>query len=72
MDGLTIIEALRRGTRTPVLVLSALGASTTGRGLRAGGDDYLTKPFARLNSSPDRGLLRRPAENLICAAGGTA
>src|SRR5229473_2574854 len=48
MDGLTIIEALRHeGVRTPVLVLSALGAvDDRVRGLRAGGDDYLTKPFA--------------------------
>src|ERR1700681_2788526 len=48
MDGLTIIEALRdEGIRTPVLVLSALGAvDERVRGLRAGGDDYLTKPVA--------------------------
>jgi two-component system OmpR family response regulator len=50
MDGLTIIDALRfEGKRTPVLVLliSALGAvDDRVRGLRAGGDDYLTKPFA--------------------------
>ena len=44
MDGLTIIEALRRdGMRTPVLVLSALAAvDDRVRGLRSGGDDYLT------------------------------
>src|SRR6476659_488990 len=48
MDGLTVIEALRNDqVRTPVLVLSALGAvDDRVRGLRAGGDDYLTKPFA--------------------------
>ena len=48
MDGLTIIETLRgEGIRTPVLVLSALGAvDERVRGLRSGGDDYLTKPFA--------------------------
>ena len=48
MDGLTIIETLRgEGNRTPVLVLSALGAiDERVRGLRSGGDDYLTKPFA--------------------------
>src|ERR1700736_3405972 len=48
IDGLTIIERLRsQGIRTPVLVLSALGAvDDRVRGLRAGGDDYLTKPFA--------------------------
>jgi two-component system OmpR family response regulator len=65
MDGLTIIEALRKEqVHTPVLVLSALGAvDDRVRGLRAGGDDYLTKPFdlvellARIEA-----LLRRPAE----------
>jgi DNA-binding response OmpR family regulator len=43
MDGLTIIEALRQEqTRTPVLVLSALGSvDDRVRGLRMGGDDYL-------------------------------
>ena len=48
MDGLTVIEALRKDqVRTPVLVLSALGAvDDRVRGLRMGGDDYLTKPFA--------------------------
>ena len=36
-----------RGRRTPVLVLSALSAlDERVRGLKAGGDDYLTKPFA--------------------------
>lgn len=47
MDGLAIVEALRhRGVRTPVLMISAL--SDVGQriaGLRAGGDDYLIKPF---------------------------
>jgi two-component system OmpR family response regulator len=47
-DGLTIIEAMRaKGIATPVLVLSALGGVDDRiRGLKAGGDDYLTKPFA--------------------------
>jgi len=47
-DGLAIVEALRRtGNRTPVLILSALGdVNERVRGLKAGGDDYLTKPFA--------------------------
>jgi two-component system OmpR family response regulator len=65
MDGLTIIEALRReGMRTPVLVLSALGAvDDRVRGLRAGGDDYLTKPFATVELIARlEALLRRPAE----------
>jgi len=48
LDGLTIIERLRAGgSGTPVLVLSALGSVDDRiRGLKVGGDDYLTKPFA--------------------------
>lgn len=47
LDGLTIIETLRKsGNKTPVLVLSALAkVEERIKGLRAGGDDYLTKPF---------------------------
>lgn len=47
-DGLSIIEEMRRrGDQTPVLILSALGqVDDRVRGLRAGGDDYLTKPYA--------------------------
>jgi two-component system OmpR family response regulator len=66
MDGLTIIEALRKDQiRTPVLVLSALGAvNDRVRGLRAGGDDYLTKPFAIIELiARVEALLRRPAED---------
>jgi two-component system, OmpR family, response regulator len=48
IDGLAIIEALRKcGNRTPILILSALNdVDERIRGLRSGGDDYLTKPFA--------------------------
>jgi two-component system OmpR family response regulator len=48
VSGLAIIEAIRAaGKKTPVLILSALGeVDERVRGLRAGGDDYLTKPFA--------------------------
>jgi two-component system OmpR family response regulator len=48
IDGLAIIEVLRKtGTRTPILILSALSeVDDRIRGLRSGGDDYLTKPFA--------------------------
>ena len=48
MDGLSVISALRTAeVRTPVLILSALGAvDDRVKGLRAGGDDYLVKPFA--------------------------
>ena len=66
VDGLTIIEVMRQErVRTPVLVLSALGAvDDRVRGLRAGGDDYLAKPFAILELiARIEALLRRPAEN---------
>jgi two-component system OmpR family response regulator len=66
MDGLTVIEALRKDeVRTPVLVLSALGAvDDRVRGLRMGGDDYLTKPFAIIELvARIEALLRRPAES---------
>jgi two-component system OmpR family response regulator len=66
MDGLLLIERLRaEGIQLPVLVLSALSSVDERiKGLKAGGDDYLTKPFvmgelcARIEA-----LLRRPAEN---------
>ena len=47
-DGLTLIDMIRaRGVRTPVLILSARrSVDDRVRGLQAGGDDYLTKPFA--------------------------
>jgi two-component system OmpR family response regulator len=47
-DGLSIVEGLRgRGDHTPVLILSALGqVDDRVTGLRAGGDDYLAKPYA--------------------------
>jgi two-component system OmpR family response regulator len=47
-DGLSVIGALRaKGVETPVLILSALGqVDDRVSGLRAGADDYLTKPFA--------------------------
>jgi two-component system OmpR family response regulator len=66
IDGLTIIEVVRQErVRTPVLVLSALGAvDDRVRGLRAGGDDYLTKPFAIVELiARIEALLRRPADN---------
>ena len=47
-DGLAVIDTLRRrGLTTPVLILSARrSVDDRVRGLQAGGDDYLTKPFA--------------------------
>ncbi|NUB00680.1 response regulator [Azospirillum melinis] len=47
-DGLSLVQVLRAaGNDTPVLFLSALGSvDDRVKGLKAGGDDYLTKPFA--------------------------
>ncbi len=63
LDGLSVIETMRqRGIRTPVLVLSALSAvDDRVTGLKAGGDDYLTKPFAMEELlARVEALLRRP------------
>ena len=48
VDGVRLVETLRsQGNRAPVIFLSALSAvDERVRGLKAGGDDYLTKPFA--------------------------
>ncbi|WP_374729368.1 response regulator transcription factor [Nguyenibacter vanlangensis] len=63
MDGLTLIETLRgRQVSTPVLVLSAMSAvDDRVSGLKAGGDDYLTKPFAMEELAARlEALMRRP------------
>ena len=48
LDGLSLVQSLRRERiRTPVIILSAKASvDDRVRGLQAGGDDYLTKPFA--------------------------
>ncbi len=48
LDGLTVVRTLRSdGVRTPALILSALGdVDDRVKGLKAGSDDYLTKPYA--------------------------
>ncbi len=48
IDGLTILKTLRASqNHTPVIILSALGdVDDKVEGLRSGGDDYLTKPYA--------------------------
>jgi two-component system OmpR family response regulator len=66
MDGVTVIERLRAAQiRVPVLVISALNAvDDKVRGLKAGGDDYLTKPFALAElAARVEALLRRPLES---------
>lgn len=65
-DGLSVLQDLRRdGDRTPALVLSALGdVDERIRGLRAGGDDYLAKPFALAElAARIEALLRRPVDS---------
>src|SRR3546814_14868391 len=63
LDGLAIVKALRAAEiSVPVLILSALAhVAERVTGLRAGGDDYLSKPFAfsELHARLDA-LLRRP------------
>ncbi|MBM3882196.1 MAG: response regulator transcription factor [Verrucomicrobia bacterium] len=65
LDGLTLLQTLRsRGVQTPVIILSAR-ASVDDRvtGLQAGGDDYLTKPFAFTELlARVQALLRRAAK----------
>ena len=62
VDGLTIVQTLRAADDpVPILILSALGeVDDRVKGLRAGGDDYLVKPFAfsELSARLDA-LLRR-------------
>ena len=63
-DGLSLVEALRgEGNLAPVLVISALSTVDDRiRGLKAGGDDYLVKPFALPElSARVEALLRRGA-----------
>ena len=64
VNGLIIVQALRAaGSTVPVLVLSALGSVDDRiEGLRAGGDDYLIKPFSLSElGARVRALIRRAA-----------
>ena len=61
-DSLNMLEILRKeGVKVPVLVISALSSiDERVRGLKAGGDDYLTKPFAMIElTARVEALLRR-------------
>ena len=77
-DGLAVIQALRtQEIRTPALILSALGeVDDRVKGLRAGGDDYLTKPYAftellariealARRTSPEEGSTRLAVGDLV-------
>src|SRR5579875_1722826 len=73
VDGLRLLETLRsQNNTTPVLFLSALSeVDDRVRGLKAGGDDYLTKPFAfaellaRVEALARRGKNEGPATKLV-------
>jgi two-component system OmpR family response regulator len=75
MDGLSVVKALRAAeVGVPILILSALGQlDERVKGLRAGGDDYLTKPFgfselsARLANLMRRGGGKAERTTLNCA-----
>jgi two-component system OmpR family response regulator len=72
VDGLRLLETLRsQGNATPVMFLSALAqVDDRVRGLKAGGDDYMTKPFAfaellaRVEALTRRGKSEGPATKL--------
>lgn len=74
MDGLSVTKALRAANvQTPILILSALAhLDERVQGLRAGGDDYLTKPFgfselsARLDNLMRRGGAKAAETSLSC------
>ncbi|MBN3833968.1 response regulator transcription factor [Burkholderia sp. Ac-20344] len=70
VDGLTILTTMRSvGVRTPVLMLSALGdVDERVRGLRAGGDDYLTKPFDPEEMAARLEVLLRRSQGVPAAA----
>jgi two-component system OmpR family response regulator len=75
VDGLRLLETLRsQGNNTPVLFLSAMAqVDDRVRGLKAGGDDYLTKPFAfaellaRVEAMARRGKGEGPVTKLVVA-----
>src|ERR1700689_3146822 len=75
-DGLSIVAALRaKSIETPVLILSALGqVDDRVKGLRSGGDDYLSKPYAfsellaRVEALSRRGPKGAPEETVLRVA----
>jgi two-component system OmpR family response regulator len=77
VDGLTILKTIRSaGIATPVLILSALGnVDDRVEGLKAGGDDYLVKPFAviellaRIEALVRRGQPRTHSDIILQANG---
>ena len=77
MDGLTVLSTLRKKSiNTPALILSALGnVDDKVKGLRAGGDDYITKPYsfieltARLEALSRRNSVNQNQESMMLKVG---
>lgn len=67
MDGMTVVQTLRRkGIALPVVMLSARSSvEDRVKGLQAGGDDYLTKPFAFTELLARLHAIRRRAEQTV-------
>jgi two-component system OmpR family response regulator len=67
LDGLEVVRRLREdGVSTPALIISALGeVDDRVRGLRAGGDDYLVKPFALAEMLARVDALARRSSTLV-------
>lgn len=68
MDGLSVVKALRAaGVETPILILSAVAhIDERVKGLRAGGDDYITKPFgySEVAARVENLLRRKPGKEI--------
>ena len=67
IDGITVMRQLRDdGIAAPVLIISALGeVDDRVRGLRAGGDDYLVKPFSFVELLARVEALRRRSDTIV-------
>jgi two-component system OmpR family response regulator len=67
IDGIAVMQRLReQGIAAPVLIISALGEiDERVRGLRAGGDDYLTKPFSFIELLARVEALARRSDTVI-------
>jgi len=67
IDGIAVMQRLReQGIAAPVLIISALGEiDERVRGLRAGGDDYLTKPFSFIELLARVEALARRSDTII-------
>jgi two-component system KDP operon response regulator KdpE len=69
-DGIELCRRLREWSSIPIIVLSAVGEEEEKvRALRAGADDYITKPFGRHELVVLRRVSPEPQESVIAVAG---